>query len=91
MIVQLLSAGLLVLLGVLLGSTWTTQFLQPRLCRQAEERRRLNEEWVAVRAARQQWGECPRCGRRLGECGWFVAPAVVEPLATRPVDNPSIE
>jgi hypothetical protein len=77
-IVQLLGAGLLVLLGVLLGSTWTMQFLQPRLCRQAEERRRLNEEWVAVRAVRQRWGECPRCGRRLGDCGRLAAPAAVE-------------
>jgi hypothetical protein len=51
-----LNAVLLVCLGVLLGATWTIQALQPKLRRQTEERRRLNEEWTAVRIARRQLG-----------------------------------
>jgi hypothetical protein len=50
----LLGAALLVLLGVLLGSSWTIQALQPKFRRQAEERRKLNEEWAALRASRRQ-------------------------------------
>ena len=64
---QVLSGVLLVCLGMLLGSTWTIQALQPKLRRQAEERRRLNEEWAAVRTARRQRGECPRCGSPFSE------------------------
>lgn len=60
-----LGASLLICLGMLLGATWTTQAIQPRLRLQAEERRRLNEEWVAVRAAHRQLVECPRCGYPL--------------------------
>ncbi|MGH3842384.1 MAG: hypothetical protein ACRDS0_13200 [Pseudonocardiaceae bacterium] len=63
----LLIAGLAVCLGLLLGTTWTIQALQPRISRQAEERRRLNAEWVAVRAARQQQGRCPYCALPLAE------------------------
>ncbi|MGH3829293.1 MAG: hypothetical protein ACRDRS_02395 [Pseudonocardiaceae bacterium] len=57
---------LLVCLGLLLGSTWTIQALQARFRRLALERRRLNEEWLALRAAlqRQRRGRC-RC-RRCG-------------------------
>lgn len=40
--------------GILLGSTFTIQATQPELRRQAEERRRLNEEWAALRSARRQ-------------------------------------
>jgi hypothetical protein len=76
--VQVLSAVLLVCLGVLFGATWTIQVLQPKLRRQAEQRRRLNEEWSAVRAARRQRRECPRCGRLLTELDWYLAPTVVE-------------
>ncbi len=71
MTVQVLSAALLVCLGVLLGTTWTTQLLQPRLGRQADDRRRLNQEWLAVRAARRQWAVCPRCGNLLTERDWW--------------------
>jgi hypothetical protein len=70
-IVQVLSAVLLVCLGTLLGATWTTQACQPKLRRQAEQRRRLNAEWVAVRAARRQQGECPRCGQLLTDRAWW--------------------
>jgi hypothetical protein len=76
--VQVLSAILLVCLGVLLGATWTIQVLQPKLRRQAEQRRRLNEEWSAVRAARRQRQECPRCGALLTKRDWYLAPTVVE-------------
>ncbi|HEX2263837.1 MAG TPA: hypothetical protein VHH52_08785 [Pseudonocardiaceae bacterium] len=58
MTIEVLVAILLVCLGILLGTTWTTQALQPRLRRQAEERRRLNEEWSAVRTAPRQRGTC---------------------------------
>jgi cell division protein FtsL len=63
--VQVLTAVLLVCLGVLLGTSWTTQLLESTLRRRAEERRRLNQEWLAVREARQRWTKCPRCGMRL--------------------------
>lgn len=80
-ILQVLSGVLLVCLGVLLGATWTTQALQPRLRRQAEERRRLNAEWLAVRTARRKLGRCPRCGSLLTELEWYLAPAIVEDSA----------
>ena len=74
----LMVAALLVLLGLLLGWAWTNQALQPKLRRQAEERRRLNEEWLAVRAARRQQTECPRCASPLSEQDWYYAPTLVE-------------
>jgi hypothetical protein len=74
----LMVAALLVLLGLLLGWAWTNQALQPKLRRQAEERRRLNEEWLAVRAARRQQAECPRCASPLSEQDWYYAPTLVE-------------
>jgi uncharacterized paraquat-inducible protein A len=73
-----LGAILLVLLGLLLGATWTTQAVQPKLRRQAEERRRLNEEWLAVRSARRQQSACPRCGSPLSERDWYFTPTLVE-------------
>ncbi|MGH3899422.1 MAG: hypothetical protein ACRDTA_14515 [Pseudonocardiaceae bacterium] len=66
-VIEALVAVLLLCLGLLLGWSWTLQAVQPTLRRQAEERRRLNEEWSAVRAARRQRGECPRCGSPLSE------------------------
>ncbi len=74
----LLGAGLPGCLGLLLGATWTTQALQPRLRQQAEERRRLNEEWLAVRAAYRQRGKCPCCGSPLSERDWYLAPTSVQ-------------
>jgi len=76
-ILQILSGGLLVCLGLLFGSTWTIQALRPKLDRQAEERRRLNEEWLAVRTARWEQSTCPRCGNPLYERHWYV---VEDPL-----------
>jgi hypothetical protein len=66
-IIEVLGGVLLVCLGMLLGTSWTVQALQPKLRRQAQERRRLNEEWSAVRTARRQWVECPHCGSPLSE------------------------
>lgn len=74
----LLGAVLPGCLGLLLGATWTTQALQPRLSQQAEERRRLNEEWSAVRTARRQRGQCPRCGSPLSGQDWYLAPTPVQ-------------
>ncbi len=73
-----LSAVLLVCLGLLLGATWTVQALHRKLRRQAEERRRLNEEWLAIRTAQQHRTRCPRCASPLPGWGWFVAPMDVE-------------
>ncbi len=84
MTIQVLRAVLLVCLGLLLGSSWTIQAVQPKLHRQAEERRRLNEEWLAVRTARRQRGRCPRCGSALYEQDWYFAPTAVE---ERPNDD----
>jgi hypothetical protein len=64
---QVVGAVLLISIGLLLGGTWTTQALQATLRHQAEERRRLNEEWLAVRAACRQRGTCPRCASLLSE------------------------
>jgi hypothetical protein len=61
----------LLCLGLLLGASWSILTLQSKLRQQAEERRRLNEEWVAVRAARQQRVHCPRCSSPLPERAGF--------------------
>jgi uncharacterized paraquat-inducible protein A len=63
----LVCLGILFGLGLLLGTTWTIQALQVRLRHQAEERRRLNAEWAAIRTARQQRVQCPRCGTPLSD------------------------
>jgi len=74
----MLGAVLLVCLGLLLGAAWTVQALQPKLRRQAEERRRLNAEWSAIRTARGQRGRCPRCAGPLSEQDWSIAPMAEE-------------
>lgn len=51
-------ALLMVCLGLLLGAAWTTQALHHRYRLLAEERRRLNEEWLAIRAARCRHRRC---------------------------------
>jgi hypothetical protein len=70
MIIQVLVFVLLLCLGLLLGSSWTLQAIQPKLRRQAEERRRLNDEWSAVRAIRYQLDYCPHCGTPLPKQHW---------------------
>lgn len=70
--VQVLGGVLLVCLGLLLGASWTIQAVQPKLRRQAEERRMLNEEWSAVRTLRQR-DECRRCATPLIEWDWYHA------------------
>jgi hypothetical protein len=80
MTIQVLSAVLLVCLGLLLGSSWTIQAIQPKLHQQAEERRRLNEEWSAVRTTRRQRCRCPHCGSALSEQDWYFAPTFGEEL-----------
>ena len=60
-------------LGMLLGTTWTAQALQPKLRRQADERRRLNAQWQAFQDTRRslQLVRCPRCGCLLPEGAWY--------------------
>ncbi|MGH3780126.1 MAG: hypothetical protein ACRDRO_05690 [Pseudonocardiaceae bacterium] len=76
----LLGSVLLICLGLLLGATWTTQALQLRLDHRAQERRRMNEEWSAIRAARRQWKQCPHCTSPLSDQDWYFAPGLVEDL-----------
>ncbi|MGH3972648.1 MAG: hypothetical protein ACRDS9_04910 [Pseudonocardiaceae bacterium] len=78
MTLQVLGGVMLLCLGLLLGSMWTIQALQPKLRRQAEERRRLNEEWVAIRAARRQRGESSSGMSPQTERYWYLAPSGVE-------------
>ncbi|MGH3974646.1 MAG: hypothetical protein ACRDS9_15150 [Pseudonocardiaceae bacterium] len=68
--IQVLGAVMLLCLGLLLGTSWTIQALQPKLRRQAEERRRLNEEWLAVREARRRQDKCPHCATSPLEPPW---------------------
>jgi hypothetical protein len=78
-VIELVLGGLLlVFLGVLLGTAWTNQATQSQLRRQAQERRRLNEEWAAIRAIRREQTECQRCANPLYEQNWYFAPAAGE-------------
>jgi hypothetical protein len=80
---QMLSHLLLLCLGVLLGTSWTLQAIQYKLHRLAEERRRLNEEWLAIRAARRQQLD----GRRrypVIEPAWYSEQTV---LSENPSDD----
>lgn len=79
MIELLLLGGLvLVCLGLLLGTAWTTQVTEVQFRRLAEQRRRLNEEWAAIRTVRRQQTECPRCASPPYEENWYFAPTGVE-------------
>jgi len=73
-IIYFLGGLMLICLGLLLGSSWTVQALETKLQRQAEERHKLNEEWLAIRAARQLQGKCARCENRLFEQRWHIPP-----------------
>jgi hypothetical protein len=74
----MLAAVLLILIGLLLGATWTTQALQSNLRHRAEERRRLNEEWAAVRATRHYGQACPYCAYPLTDQDWYGEESIVE-------------
>ena len=74
----MLGAALLICLGLLLGTTWTIQALQHRLDRQAEERRKLNEEWAAVSTIRHQREKCPRCAYPLTDQDSYVEQTLAE-------------
>jgi hypothetical protein len=78
MTIEVLVGVLLVCLGLLLGTSWTIQASQPKLRRQAMERRRLNEEWSTVRTARLQWEKCPRCGSLLSDQDWCYGSTIVK-------------
>jgi hypothetical protein len=69
-----LGAVLLICIGLLLGASWTTQALQLRHRHQAEERRRLNEEWSAIDVARREHAVCPRCTSGLSKQSRYFAP-----------------
>ncbi|MGH3823444.1 MAG: hypothetical protein ACRDRA_11545 [Pseudonocardiaceae bacterium] len=76
---ELVLGGLLLFfLGLLLGGTWTTTATQSKINRLAKERRRLNDEWEAVRTVRRQQTECTRCASPLYERNWYFAPTGVE-------------
>lgn len=77
--IELVFGGLLLIfLGMLLGATWTNQVNRAQLDRQAAERRRLNDEWTAIRAIRQEQSGCPRCGGTLYAQNWYFTPTAVE-------------
>ncbi|MGH3979800.1 MAG: hypothetical protein ACRDRZ_12500 [Pseudonocardiaceae bacterium] len=63
--IMLVGGLVLIGLGILLGCAWTTQALEGRFRHQAAERRRLNEEWQAVRALRAQRNRCVDCDAEL--------------------------
>jgi len=61
----LLGALLSISMGALIGSAWTTQALEGRFRHHAAERRRLNQEWAAVRALRERQRRCIDCEDEL--------------------------
>jgi hypothetical protein len=79
----LLGAALLICLGMLLGATWTTQALRVKFRQHAEERRRLNDEWLALRTARLQRRRCPHCAGPLSTQDWYLTPTVIQ----QPLDD----
>jgi uncharacterized protein YneF (UPF0154 family) len=74
----LLGGLLLVFLGILIGTIWTIIATRSQISRQAKERRRLNEEWAAIRAVHRQQTECVRCASPLYEQNWYFAPIAIE-------------
>ncbi|MGH3902422.1 MAG: hypothetical protein ACRDTA_30040 [Pseudonocardiaceae bacterium] len=77
---DVLGGTVLLGLGMLLGTSWTTLTLKPKLRRQAEERRRLNEEWSALRTARRQRSESSQGASPQAERDWYIARPVAEDL-----------
>lgn len=74
----LVGSVLLVCLGMLVGASWTSQVLQPKLHQQAEQRRQLNEEWRVLRAAWAARESCPRCANPLPTREWYAVSTLVE-------------
>lgn len=75
MMITLLVVGLVLIgVGALIGSSWTVQALNGKFRRHAAERRRLNEEWRAVRAYRAQQRRCVDCDDELN---LYLQPALV--------------
>lgn len=67
MMITLLVVGLVLIgIGTLIGSSWTVQALEAKFRQQTAERRRLNEEWRAVRAYRARQRHCAACDDQLG-------------------------
>lgn len=79
-IIQVFGLFLLLCVGLLLGSTWTIQVVRPKLDRQAEERRRLNDEWAMIYSIRQQQARCKRCGSLQAEVGLYFEQAPIEDM-----------
>lgn len=76
---ELLFGGLLlVFLGILTGTAWTTMATRSQIRRQTKERRRLNEEWAAIRAVHRQHTECMRCANPLYAQNWYFVPIAIE-------------
>ncbi len=75
--VIMVSAGLLICLGLLLGESWTGHALQAESRRRADERRQLNEEWQAIRAAPHH-NQCPRCASTLSPKDSYIKPIAIE-------------
>ena len=80
MMAQVLGALLLICLGLLLGTTWTIQAVHPKLKRQAEERRRLNQEWATIYSIRTRQATCIHCGFPQTDVGWYFEQAPIEDL-----------
>jgi hypothetical protein len=76
--IAMLGVAVLLCVGGLLGTSWTSRTLAAKFRQLAGERRRLNEGLLAIRTARRQEGECPRCACPLSEWDWYPEPTVVE-------------
>jgi hypothetical protein len=70
-------AGLLICLGPLLGGSWTRQALRADYSHRAEQRRKLTEEWQAIRTARHH-NHCPHCTSPLTPCDSYHEPTIDE-------------
>lgn len=67
----LLGLTIVLAVGGLIGSSFTTQTLEQKSRRQAAERRELNREWRALESARATGTACRHC-RLLPHTSWIV-------------------
>jgi hypothetical protein len=79
--VIMVSAGLLICLGLLLGASWTNKTIQAEYRRRAEERRKLNQAWQEIRTAGHQRRQCARCTNPLFEQDSYLEPTAIEELS----------